>query len=641
MKLTELQPLKQYRTTHADWVLYALVGVAVILLATTAAIVADLLIFPSSTDKVAQVPAATQSVSLLASASTPTRLAGDPEDQANGSAGQGAVRSDAPAIDQAPLCLPPDNWGLYVVQEGNTLGSLAQRYGTDVVTLMRVNCLKTETVFANQRLYVPIPEGVPTSDAALVITLTPTTTPLPDASPTASLEPTLAPTREAPTTNASPTPKGQPSATPEPQLSATPGPRLSPTPEPIVMAFPETPEPDSLANPMAGSVDTSDLPGGVVPTPPPPPSGRTRFRVDIPNRYLNIVLLGSDKRPRSGAWRTDAMIIASVDAEERVVRLISIPRDLWVNIPGHGYNRINTAELWGELARKGQGPERVKQTIYHNLGIPIHYYARVDMAGFVKIVDTLGGIDIDVDCPLSDLGLKAGMHHMDGKHALQYARSRKSTSDFDRGRRQRKVLMALWDQALTPDIIPRIPELWFTMSDTFSTDLPLDQVINLAYVGVQIKPQYILSRAIDARHVQSWRSPQGAAVLLPREDKVRSLLEGFYAPKDRSTLDAANGVPVEVLNGSGRRDADRLAATNLRWSGFTAKGRGAADRRDYAQTQILVYNGDPDSGAQVAEELRVPVTAVQDRTGLLEPSNPDDTGDIRVILGADYNPCRR
>jgi LCP family protein required for cell wall assembly len=360
--------------------------------------------------------------------------------------------------------------------------------------------------------------------------------------------------------------------------------------------------------------------------------------VNIPNRYINIVLLGSDKRPRSQAWRTDSMIVVSVDVENNLVRLLSIPRDLWVYIPDYGYNRINTAELWGELAKKGSGTERVKRTILHNLGIPIHYYVRVDFQGFMKIIDTVGGVDVDVDCPLPDIKLKAGMHHMDGKQALRYSRSRKSTSDFDRGRRQRKVLMALWDQSLTLDIIPKLPNLWVTMADSFETDLPLDQVINLAYVGVQLAPQHIMSRAVGPSQVRGWTTAQGASVLLPRENEIRTLLESFYAPKDRSQLDAAEQVRVRILNGAKRKDAEQLAAAALRWAGFKVSSTGQADRQDYGKTQIFVYRGDLMVGKQIARQLKVPPAAVKDRTAVQEQSNPED---IHVILGEDYNPCNR
>jgi LCP family protein required for cell wall assembly len=345
--------------------------------------------------------------------------------------------------------------------------------------------------------------------------------------------------------------------------------------------------------------------------------------------------MGSDKRPKWRAWRTDSLIVVSVDLEYNTVRLLSIPRDLWVYIPNQGYNRVNTADLWGELAKKGGGPERVKQTIHYNLGIPIHYYVRVDFQGFMKIIDSVGGVDIDVDCALSDIKLNAGMHHMNGQEALRYARSRKSTSDFDRGRRQRKVLLALWDQALTMDIIPKLPQLWVTMADTFQTDLPLEQVINLAYVGTQIKPQHIQSRAITRKHVKSWRTPQGWAVLLPREDKLRTMLESYYEPTDPVQLDSVEKTRVEVSNGSQRQQADELAAAALRWEGFKVSSRGPADHQNQANTKILVHNGDLGAGEQIADQLRVPTTTVENAAG---PSNP---ADIEVILGQDYDPCQR
>jgi LCP family protein required for cell wall assembly len=467
-----------------------------------------------------------------------------------------------------PPCVPPADWGIYVVQAGNTLYSLADRYGTDVDTLIHVNCLNTYTIFIGQRLYVPGLGATPTVPAPL--------------SP----------------------PEVQ---TPQPGVSAT--------------------RPTAVAEMHADAT----LPPTLTPQP--------ALRVRIPDNYLNIVLLGSDKRPQSGAWRTDSMIIVSVDTTNNVVRLLSLPRDLWVYIPGHGYNRINTADLWGELAKKGTGPDRVKKTIHYNLGIPIHYYVRVDFQGFMQIIDTVGGIDVDVECPLPDINLSAGMHHMDGKQALRYARSRKSTNDFDRGRRQRKVLMALWDQALTLDIIPKLPELWRTMSGSFQTDLTLDQVINLAYVGAQLKPNRIISRAIGPSHVQSWVTPQGAAVLLPREDRIQAMLDNFYAQADTDRLDASSKVKVRVLNGWQRSEAEQLAAANLRWAGFKVTGTGLADRQDYQQTVIRMYAGDLAAAQEAADELGVPAAAVQD---LRDQPQPDAAYpvDLLVIIGRNYNPCR-
>jgi LCP family protein required for cell wall assembly len=533
-----------------------LIWLAFVLVAVLAAIAADLWLQPESQGPVAQ-----------AIGLTPLTLAPMPSPEMQATA-ENASPTEAPTASTVitdpmalPPCVPPDDWGLIVVQSGNTLTSLARRYGTDVDTLMHVNCLNTHTIFIGQRLYVPGPLPTPAIPVAQEV---------PPAFP-------------------------QPAGTPGPGATATPSPGTAP---------------------------------------------QSPFRVNIPDRFINIVLLGSDKRPNSGAWRTDSMIVVSVDMQENIVRLLSIPRDLWVYIPGHGYNRINTADLWGELAKKGSGPERVKQTIYQNLGIPIQYYVRVDFQGFMKIIDTVGGVDIDVDCPLPDISLAAGVHHMNGAQALRYARSRKSTNDFDRGRRQRKVLMALWDQGLTMDLIPKLPQLWRTMADSFQTDLPLEQVINLAYVGTQLQPQRILSRAITSSQVQNWTTPEGAAVLLPREDKIRALLEGFYGPVDTARLDNADQVRVQVLNGSKMSSATQLAAAALKWDGIKVVGTGQADRQDYAKTQVLVYAGDVAVGATIAQQIQVPASSVQNLVGQNQPDGANPA-DIVVILGRDYDPCQR
>jgi len=584
MKATEIEPLSAGQKPggpQLDRLTQLLIWMAFFLLAAVAALTADLWLWPESSRPVAQAvgpaapatPILAASTSALAPSPPPSPTSPPPTVEPSEPTLAPTIEDSAPTTPTVltpSACVPPDDWSIHVVQPGNTLFSLARRYGTDVETLMYVNCLNTYTIFTNQRLYVPGPLVTATSVAT----------------------------------------------------------------EPIL-----TPAPTSTRRPGASATPNADTAAQATPAPSATP--KSHFKVNIPNRYLNIVLLGSDRRPHAGHWRTDSMIIVSVDTSNNVVRLLSIPRDLWVFIPGHGYNRINTADLWGELAKKGSGPDRVKQTIYQNLGIPIHYYVRIDFQGFIKIIDTVGGVDIDVDCPLSDINLKAGMHHMNGAQALRYARSRKSTNDFDRGRRQRKVLLALWDQALTVNIVPKLPDLWRTMSGSFQTDLPLSQVINLAYVGTQLRPQHILSRAIGPSLVQGWMTPQGAAVLLPREDKIRAMLEDFYAPVEPNRLDTADRVRVQVLNGSPRREAEQLAAAALRWSGARIVGTGTADRQDYAQTKIFVYDGNMAGAAKIARQLKVPQTSIQDPAAAPGSLNLESPIDMQVILGRDYNPCQR
>jgi len=373
------------------------------------------------------------------------------------------------------------------------------------------------------------------------------------------------------------------------------------------------------------------------PTYRPPPAGATGSGptyTTSANRYLNIALLGSDKRPNSPTWRTDTIIVVSLDMDRNLVRLLSIPRDLWVNIPGHGPDRINTADLWGEMDHKGGGPELVKQTIYQNLGIPIHYWVRVDFDGFKRIIDAVGGVDVDVECPLPDIGLETGVQHMDGEMALWYARSRMTTNDFDRSRRQRKLLMALWEQALNPGIIPQIPTLLATMNDAVQTDLPPDQIIALAMLGLKLRPNQIFSQSIGPWQVQNWTTPGGAEVLLPLHDKIKELLDSFYGPIDLDFLERVSRTTVAVQNGTSRPEAGQLAISNLHWAGFQVHDAGPAPTPT-ALSQVIVYNAEQDIAELVAISLDLMPSSLSYRP------DPNGETDILVVLGEDYDPCRR
>lgn len=378
----------------------------------------------------------------------------------------------------------------------------------------------------------------------------------------------------------------------------------------------------------------------LVPNPAGPAastSGQTQSVTAEPvafvDRYVNIILLGSDKRKNDTLWRTDTIIVVSVDTERNVVRVLSVPRDLWVNIPGHGEERINTADEWGELAKSGSGPDTVKQVIQDTLGIPVHYYVRVDFQGFIKIINAMGGVDVDVECPLTDIELKAGMVHMDGDLALMYSRSRITTSDFDRGRRQRKVLMALWAKGRSMDVIPRLPALWLAMRGTFQTDIPFDTVLALGKAGARLSPNRIFSQSIGPWQVENWTTPAGAQVLLPLPDKIQELLNSFYGPIDLEFLQKISDTKVEVFNGSYRDQAAALASSQLMRAGFQLARTDTADRQDYAQSQVIVYNSEQKIAELIAQQLDLPPSAIQDQT---DPTNPVN---IRVILGADYDPC--
>jgi len=418
-----------------------------------------------------------------------------------------------------------------------------------------------------------------------------------------------------------------------PLPTPTPTPHASPTPTPPANASP-TPTPKPTEPPLPAT----------APTPVPP--------LTMDDGVVNIILLGTDLRAPGSAWRTDTIILVTVNTRQKTAGMLSIPRDMWVYIPANGYNRINTADFYGEYRDyPGGGPALVKRTLLHNLGIRVDYYVRGDFNAFIELIDTLGGVDVAVDCPLEDifpdptspgglytLSVDAGIQHLDGKAALYYARSRLSTSDFDRSRRQQKVLRALWDKALRIDVLPKVPELWRTLGSAVQTDLGLTDILALAAVGVQLEPQNLKSRFIGRDQIQSWVAPDGANVLLPKPADMQVALVEFFAPpaQEISAL-TAEGAHVVVRNGTNRPGLAALAADRLRWEGVAHVVAADADRQDYLQTSLTIHADKPLTEALLIELFRISPQNVQRASSF---SNGGET-DMAVVLGYDYDPCRR
>jgi len=261
----------------------------------------------------------------------------------------------------------------------------------------------------------------------------------------------------------------------------------------------------------------------------------------------NVLLLGIDERTsQHGPWRTDTMIVLTVDPATKTAGMISIPRDLWVPIPGFGENRINTALFLGDLnGYPGGGPALAKKTVQLNFGIPIHYYVRVNFVGFEKVIDAIGGIDIQVPKEINDpkypddnfgydpLYIPAGHHHMDGELALKYARTRHGNSDFDRINRQQQVIMAMRDRVmqlgLLPRMLPRLPQLVDSMGDAIQTDIPLSELWALGQLAREIDRDHIKARAIDQTMTVPITTPKGQKVLWPDREKIRPLIEELFA----------------------------------------------------------------------------------------------------------------
>ena len=384
--------------------------------------------------------------------------------------------------------------------------------------------------------------------------------------------------------------------------------------------------------------------------------------VEIPDwnglERVTILVLGIDERTQeTGPFRTDTMIVLTLDPASKTAGMLSIPRDLWVPIPAMDTEgKINTANFLGDAYNyPGGGPALAMETVRENLGIPIDYYVRVNFTAFEKVIDAIGGVEICVPEAINDpeypafdnygfdpLYIKAGCQMMDGALALKYARTRHSGTDFDRARRQQQVILAARDkvikQNLLPQLVAQAPTLLDTLKNSVKTDLSLEQMIQLAKLASQIDPKNVRQAVIDENMVVAYNAPTNPPqnVLVPLRDKIRELRARFLD----LTPSTANqtGTPIPAAVGLARirienaTYTDGLAARTrdlLTELGFNVVEIGSADRYDYAQSEIIDYANQVQVTTELAKALGLPASAIISSTA----SSPVD---IKVILGLDY-----
>ena len=356
--------------------------------------------------------------------------------------------------------------------------------------------------------------------------------------------------------------------------------------------------------------------------------------VSQPDNVINILLLGSDQRDVDRVGRTDTIVIATIHPGIPSVSLLSIPRDFYAWMPGHGFGKINTAFGRG-------GPQLLEATIRYNFGVEIDYYARIGFNSFIKIVDTLGGVTVAVECPLHDTFLKnevhlePGIRHLDGTQALRYVRSRHSTSDFDRNRRQQQVLRGLYDQALNLDVIPKIPSLWGALKESIVTDLNLQGVIRLGAIGTRLNTLNVKSRFVGAGVVEPWNGPGGAYVLIPDVEALESLVSEALAPSQTGGQQKQrHDSRVEIVDGTPNEGWEQVAAERLRWEGFEVVGIQPADEIR-PRTQIVDLRATPGSWP-LSKLMRL---YGRDSGDVISRPTEESAVDFQVVLGVDYDPC--
>lgn len=286
----------------------------------------------------------------------------------------------------------------------------------------------------------------------------------------------------------------------------------------------------------------------------PGPSATPDYNIrawDGQSRFT-ILLMGLDKRPseQGTGFRTDTMILISIDPKAGQLGLLSLPRDVYVPLPGSSdMQQINRVFILGELERPGFGPRKLADVVQYNLGMPIHSYVAISFETFITAIDTIGGVDIDVPTAINDpeypdmnfgyepLFIPAGRIHMDGKLALKYARTRHQSDDFDRNKRQQQLLLAVRQQALTPDVLAKLagnaPGLWNSVSGGVLTDLKFEQLLSLAWYLKDLPADKLRRGAVEREFILATQLDGNPILTINRTNIATLLTHVFGADYNR------------------------------------------------------------------------------------------------------------
>lgn len=412
-----------------------------------------------------------------------------------------------------------------------------------------------------------------------------------------------------------------------------------------------TPQPGEEQSTTTDEMMTVPLQPAGGPT-PPPWDGAKR---------VSILLMGLDIRDwetDDGPPRTDTMILFTVDPLTKTAGMLSIPRDLWVNIPGgYKYGRINTAYQLGEAYKypDGGGPGLSMATVEELLGVPIDYYAQIDFDAFMRFVDEIGGIDVYVpEKTLVDpVGanntrrLRKGDWHMNGKLALAYARSRYTEGgDFDRAARTQAVIMAIRDKILSANMIPELLSkagvLYNQLSDGVHTNLTLDEALRLAWMVSQIPEEDIKKGIIGPPdQVSLVTSTDGTQqVLKPITDKIRLIRDEIFTnsgpvspaavDQDLTSLVAEEGARLAVYNGSSTTGLAARTTDYLKSQGLDVVQTDNAQRAT-PYTEIVFYTGKPYTVKFLVEMMGI------DPIRIFHVNDPASPVDIAITLGDQWS----
>lgn len=370
---------------------------------------------------------------------------------------------------------------------------------------------------------------------------------------------------------------------------------------------------------------------------------------------VTVLVMGLDYRDveAGGPSRSDTMILLSVDPVAKTAGILSVPRDLWAVIPGFTPNKINTAYYFGELYKiPGGGPELAMRTVEQIVGVPIDYYAVIDFNAFVRFIDLIDGVKINVPAAITvdpigedtpPKNLKPGVQLLPGDVALAYARERHTEGgDFARSARQQQVILGIRNRILEfnllPGLIAKAPQIYAELSSGIKTNLALEDAIQLAVLATQIDSADIRQGVINEDYVIFGRSPDDLSILIPIPDKIRELRDQVFtgnsnlgpltpgSPEERLAAEAAR---ISIQNGTG--DANLGWRTQSYLAGLGANILEVIPAQvSLGQTILVDHTGNPYTLAFLAQLMSV------QNARIVHEFDPNSSVDVEVRLGNDW-----
>ena len=418
-----------------------------------------------------------------------------------------------------------------------------------------------------------------------------------------------------------------------------------------------SPRPSGSTVAVAGSPSAAPTAGARTANPSASSAGPVPTAAPIAGGRLNILLIGADQRTEDDTFNTDTMIVVSIDTTTKQVAMFSLPRDT-VDVPlapGAAQNvfgslyrgKINS--LWSAATHRGdlfpgnqaqRGFNALKSTLGNLYGLQVDYYVEVNFDGFKQVVDTLGGVTINVQMPVMDdhypgddgrlhrVYIPTGIQHMTGSEALVYARSRHASTDFDRAQRQQRVLLSLREQANIEALVTKFPALVKALRNAVHTDIPISQLQKLLPIAGDIDTSsirsYVFSPPLYATEYMSDPTGLGRGyVIVPNVQKIRTTVANAFRtdPKLealREKVAEEDGV-AWVLNGTGQQGQASDIAAYLEYLGITASAPNQQpDLRGLSGTRIVIYNGAedrlPNTIKLLEQVLGVKTTKAVDKT---------------------------